>query len=157
VTPPEFLEQIVRPNVADFYANDADIRHAYNVVAAVDSLAAHVYVWCTANAAAEVVGVKGDNHYREKLAAAHDDFRLLRDIAKAQKHVWLTQGTPVIARAEQISTRAVGFGEGPFGHGRYGGPPQVVIDIDASTMRYVRQIVDSALAFLEGEMTRLNI
>jgi hypothetical protein len=64
---------------------------------------------------------------------------------------------PVIAGAEQISTRAVGYGEGPYGHGGYGGPPQVVIDIDTSTMRYVGQIVDSALRLLEGEMARLNI
>jgi hypothetical protein len=82
---------------------------------------------------------------------------LLRDIAKAQKHVRSTQGTPVIAGAEQISTRAVAYGEGPFSHGSYGGPPQVVMDIDTSTMRYVRQIVDSALRFLEAEMARLNI
>ncbi len=52
--------------------------------------------------------------------------------------------------ADQISTRAVGFGEGPYGHGRYGGPPQVVIDIDTNTMRYVGQIVDSALRLLEA-------
>ena len=157
MTPRQFVEQVVRPNVADFRVNDADIRHAYNAAAAVDSLAAHIYGWCTANAAVEVAGLRDDSHYRAKLADIHDDFRLLRDIAKAQKHVRLTQGTPVITAAEQISTRAVGYGEGPFGHRRYGGPPQVVIDIDSGNMRYVRQIVDSALQLLEGEMARLKI
>jgi hypothetical protein len=157
MTPSQFLEQVVRPNVEDFYVDDADMRYAYNAVAAVDALAAHVYVWCKANAPAEVAGLNDDSHYRAKLSAAHDDFRLLRDIAKAQKHVRLKQGTPVIGGAEQISTRAVGFGEGPMGHGCFGGPPQVVIDVDTSTMRYVRQIVESALRFLEGEMARLNI
>src|ERR1700690_3504270 len=98
MTPRQCLEQVVRPNVADFHADDADMRHAYNAVAAVDAFAAHIYQWCTANAAAEVAGLKHDSHYRAKLAASHDDFRLLRDIAKAQKHVRLTQGTPVIAR-----------------------------------------------------------
>ena len=54
-----------------------------------------------------------------------------------------------------MTTRSVGYGEGPYGHGRYGGPPQVVIDIDTTTMRYVGQIIDSALQFLEGELARL--
>jgi hypothetical protein len=157
MTPRQFFEQIVRPNLAEFHADDSDMRHAYNAAAAVDALAAHIFVWCTAHATAEVAGLKDDSHYRAKLAAAHDDFRLLRDIAKAQKHVRLTQGTPAITGAAQISTRPVGFGEGPFSHGRYGGPPQVVVDIDATTMRYVGQIVDNASRFLESEMARLNI
>jgi hypothetical protein len=111
MTPRQFFDQVVRPNVAEFHADDDDMRHAYNAVAAVDALAAHIYVWCTGNATAEVTGLKDDSHYRVKLAAAHDVFRLLRDIAKAQKHVRLTKGTPAIPGAEQISTRAVGFGE----------------------------------------------
>jgi hypothetical protein len=113
-------------------------------------------VWCLTNAPAEVAGLSDDTHYRKKLADRHNDFLLLHDISKAQKHVKLIRGAPAIAEAKQISTRPVGYGEGPYGHGRYGGPPQVVIDIDTSTMRYVRQIVDSALQFLEGELTRLT-
>ena len=156
MTPCQFLEQIVRPNVVQYHADDANMRHAFNAVAAVDAIAAHIYVWCLANAPAEVAGLSDDTHYRKKLADRHNDFLLLHDISKAQKHVKLIRGAPAIAEAKQISTGPVGFGEGPFGHGRYGGPPQVVIDIDTSTMRYVRQIVDSALQFLEGELTRLT-
>jgi len=157
MTPIQFLEQVVRPNLAEFHANDADIRYAYNSVAAVDAFAAHIYVWCLVNAPAEVAGFADDTQYRAKLAASHNDFLLLRDIAKAQKHVELRRGSPTIAKAEQIITRPVGYGEGPFGHGRYGGPPQVVVDIDISTMRYLAQIVDSALSFLEGELSRMTI
>ena len=42
MTPRQFLEQIVRPNVVEFHANCANMRHAYNAVAAVDALAAHL-------------------------------------------------------------------------------------------------------------------
>jgi hypothetical protein len=156
-TPRQFLDQIVRPNVADFCADDADVRRAYNAVAAVDALAAHIYVWCTANAPAEVSGCKDDTQYRERLAASHDDFRWLRNIAKAQKHVRLTRNPPPLSEAAQISARSVGFGEGPFGHGRFGGPQQVVIDISANEMRYVGQIVVAAFSILESEMARLSI
>jgi hypothetical protein len=157
MTPRQFIEQVVQPNVAEFHPADDNLRYAYNAVAAVDALAAHIYVWCLANAQAEVAGLKDDTAYREKLARTHDDFRLLRDIAKAQKHVKLTRRPPPISEAKQINTRPVGYGEGPYGHGGYGGPPQVVVDIDTGTMRYVGQIVVSALKFLEGEMARLNI
>jgi hypothetical protein len=157
MTPRQFLEQVARLNVAEFHAADDNMRHAYNAVAAVDALAAHIYCWCGANAPNEIAGLKDDTAYREKLARTHDDFRLLRDIAKAQKHVKLTRGAPRFGEARQISARPLGWGEGPFGHGRYGGPPQVVVDLDSSTVRYVAQIVDSALKFLEGEMTRLSI
>ena len=157
MTPAQFLSEVVRPNVAEFRANDASIRLAHNAVAAVDSLSAHIYQWCKANAPTEVSGLTNDTHYRKRLAAQYDDFGLLRDIAKALKHVRVTRNPPQIAEAKQISTRDVGYGEGPYGDGRYGGPPQVVVDIDARTMRYVGQIVDSALSILEGEISRLRI
>ena len=155
MTPRQFLEEIVQPNVEEFHADDANMRHAYNAVAAVDALSAHIYFWCLANAPAEVAGLADDVQYRAALAARCDEFRLLRDISKAQKHVKLTRGAPIITRADQMSTRSVGYGEGPYGHGRYGGPPQVVIDIGTAHMRYVGQIVDSALQFIEGELARL--
>jgi hypothetical protein len=155
MTPVEFLEEIVRPNVAEFRSDQSDMRHAYNAVAAVDGFVAHIYVWCLTNAPAEVAGLPDDAAYRNKLAERHTEVGLLRDISKAQKHVELNRGTPTIVRADQIKCRPVGYGEGPYGHGGYGGPQQVVIDIDTSTMRYVGQIVDSALEFLEGELARL--
>ena len=84
MTPCQFLEQIVRPNVVQYHADDANMRHAFNAVAAVDALAAHIYVWCLTNAPAEVAGLSDDTHYRKKLADRHNDFLLLHDISKAQ-------------------------------------------------------------------------
>jgi hypothetical protein len=155
MTPVEFLEEIVRPNVAEFRTDQSDMRHAYNAVAAVDGFVAHIYVWCLTNAPAEVAGLLDDTAYRNKLAERHADFGLLRDISKAQKHVKLNRGAPIISNAAQIVSRPVGYGEGPYGHGGYGGPQQVVIDIDTTTMTYVGQIIDSALEFLEGELARM--
>ena len=158
MTPREFLEQVVRPNVADFHANYGSLRHSYNAVAAVDALAAHIYVWCTTNVPAQVYGAADDSAYRTKLAGLNHDFGLLRDIAKAQKHVHLTRGTPQVTRAEQVSARPIGYGEGQYGAGRYDGPPQLVVDINPGDFRYVESVVDAALAFLvEREMQRLGI
>ena len=46
MTPSEFLQTVVRPNVVEFNTEYGDVRRANNAVASVDALAAHIYVWC---------------------------------------------------------------------------------------------------------------
>jgi hypothetical protein len=155
----EFLTEVVRPNVAEFNVYSDSLRWAYNAVAAVDALAAHIYVWCTMNAPAELT-IQNDSQYRGTLAERDGggNFRLLRDIAKAQKHVHLKKGNPLVKRAEQVTARRMGAGELRVG-GRVGAAPQVVVDMKPKPgdFFYVTNVVDSALAFLEAEMHRLGI
>ena len=157
MTPREFLEKVVRPNIAEFDANFGSEQRAYNALAAVDSLAAHIYVWCKGNAPSEIAGIPDDSAYRETLAGRSPDFRLLRDIAKAQKHVHLTRGNLEVTTAAQVTARSLGWGEARWDEGRWGGPPQVVVTTDNGDLRYVEQIVAASLAILEAEMTRLKI
>jgi hypothetical protein len=157
VTPSEFLQTVVRPNVVEFNTEYGDVRRANNAVASVDALAAHIYVWCKTNASSEIAGLRDDICYRERLAGSSSGFRLLRDIAKAQKHVHLYRGQPEVTTSAQVKVRSFGYGEGAYGGGRYGGPPQVVVTTDDGELRYVEQVVAAALAVLEAEMTRLNI
>ena len=157
MTPREYLESVVRPNTDVFNVDYGSVRHAHNAVAAVDALAAHLYQWCKTNAPSEIAGVSDDSHYRARLAQTSSDFRLLRDIAKAQKHVHLTRGATQVTAAAQVAARSTGFGEARWGEGRWGGPPQVVVTTDSGELRYVEQIVADALGVLEAEMSRLKI
>ena len=157
MTPREFLENVVRPNVQDFDANYGSVRHAYNAVTAVDALAAHLYQWCKTNASSEIAGVSDDTHYRARLAQNSSDFRLLRDIAKAQKHVHLIRGATEVTTAAQVAARSLGWDEAKLDQSRWDGPPQVVVTADAGELRYVEQIVADALTVLETEMSRLKI
>ena len=157
MTPREYLENVVRPNVADLHKQCDSVRLACNAIASVDALAAYIFVWCQASAHTDINGVTDDTKYRGTLAQRNSDFRLLRDAAKAQKHVRLIQGTPLVTKAEQMSSRPIGWGEGLYGEGRYNGPVQVVIDTDDGNLCYVESLVDSALVFLESEMGRLRI
>lgn len=157
MTPREFLENVVRPNVEDFDANCGSVRHAYNAVAAVDALAAHLYLWCKTNASLEIADVSDDIQYRARLAQSSSDFRLLRDIAKAQKHAHLNRGATEVTAAAQVATRSLGWGEARWGEGRWGGPRQVVVTTDGGELRYVEQIVATALTVLETEMSRLKV
>lgn len=79
MNPREFLNTIVRLNVADFHREYGNLRHAYNAVAAVDALAAHIYVWCRTNATAHVNGIVDDTAYRATLAGQNQIFSLLHD------------------------------------------------------------------------------
>jgi hypothetical protein len=156
VTPREFLEAVVRPNVDEFHIHFADLRHAHNAVSAIDALAAHLYIWATVNAASAVASVKTDSLYRATLSARSPDFALLRDIAKAQKHVHLTMHNPQVTRADQIVSRTIRYGEGLYGAGRYGGGQQVVVDITPGNFVYLETTIDKALEFIEAEMAALN-
>ena len=117
----------------------------------------NIFVWLRSNRPSEVAGLADDSAHRGKLAGQKPEFRLLRDIAKAQKHVHLTKGRPVVTRADQVSSRAIAFGEGDYGAGHFGGPPQVVADIDHGSFVYLENVVDEARGFLEAEMNRLGL
>lgn len=156
MTPREFLNVVVQPNVVDFHGNFHDVRHAFNAVNAVDALAAHLYVWAKVRGLAAVATIRDDSHYRQTLASRNQSFELLRDIAKAQKHVHLTKHNPKIIKASQIDARSIGWGEGGFGEGRFDGVEQVVVNIASDEFAYVEEIVDSSLIFLKTEMSQFG-
>lgn len=154
MTPTEYVADVVRPNLTDLDLDFDSIRHALNAIHSVDALAARIYVAAGGKAA---TGEKSDTHYRDALAGKDADFRLLRDLAKAVKHIDLTQGTPTVSSATAVTAEGLGWGEGAWGEGRWGSPPQVVVRTDSGDVRVVQAVLENALAFLETEMTRLGL
>ena len=152
MTPKEFLDEIVVPNIDEFKVNFSSLRHAYNAISSVDALAAHLYWWLK-NTGVDLKETD-DSAYREKLSDQSSDFRLLRDIAKAQKHVKLERGKPQVNEAKQIESRAIGWDESRFGQGRWGGVQQVVVKDNNNELHYIEEIVNSALNFLTSEMQK---
>lgn len=150
----EYLEEVVRPNVAEFENDYADLRLAHNAVHSVDALAAHIFA--AAGGTAAKLG-KDDTEFRESLAAKNEMFRLLRDVAKAAKHVELKRGKPEVSKANQIGTKRLGYGEARYGEGRYGSPPQAVVATDAGDYRVLETVVKRSLVFLEDEMKALGL
>lgn len=155
--PRAFLAKIVRPNVAELNSEFGDLRRAFNAIAAVDALAAHIFLWCRAHAPHEVAGIKNDAGYRDKLAKENADFRLLRDAAKANKHIELTQGHPQVKGASQIKADERGWGSAVWGETRWGSPIQVYVSADPGPTRTADNLVNGALSFLEQEMDRFGI
>lgn len=153
----DHLEQVVRPNMAELSENPGEIRRAFNAVAAADALAGYLYLWCLKNAPHEVTGVMNDSEFRGRLAEANADFSLVRDMAKAQKHIFLTRGSPQIRSADQVETRSRGWGQARWGEGRWGSPPQVVVETEDGKVRVVEAVLGRALIFLEAKMVRIGI
>ena len=161
MTPREYIEAVVRPNLADLERDEGDLRHALNALHAVDALAARIFVAAGGKAA---TGAKDDTDYREDLveADASGNFRILRDVAKAVKHAELVRGNPIITSASQVDAKPTGSqaglmmaGDG-YGLGEFGGPPMVLVPVDGVPFS-VGYLIGKALAFLEEEMARRGL
>jgi hypothetical protein len=145
----------VRPNLTEFHERFDDLRCAYNAVAAVDALAAQIFVWAKANAPAWVRASKNDITYREELSKRSEAFAFIRDVAKAQKHAVLEWGQPKVRRSDEVISKPIGYGEGLYGCGRYGGPAQVVVRSE-QRVYFMESILDAALTFLEKELGSIS-
>ncbi|MHB1104418.1 MAG: hypothetical protein ACYC0C_16905 [Devosia sp.] len=156
MTPREFLEQVVRPNEAEFEANFGSVRHAHNAVASVDALAARLYHSLKASSQS-ATGAKDDSAYRQQLADANADFGVLRDLAKANKHFVLTQGQPKISSAAQVTVEAPGWGEARWDEARWDSPDQVHVRLNSGDLRAVDYLVRAGIAFLDTEMAKHGI
>lgn len=152
MTPLEYLENVIEPNVAALRADFSNLRHNLNAVHAVDALAAHIYHASNGAAPGE-----DDSHYRDEIAKLYPEFALLRDIAKAIKHVRLDRGSPHTRRGDKLERRSLGWGEAAWGDGRWGGPPQVVIPLDSGGVRVVETVVGNALDALKIEMAKYGL
>lgn len=154
--PNVFLSVVVRPNIADWDKSYSDLRLALNAIHSVDAFAAHIFWWAKSRKASSLQGVEHDTAFRQALAESNSEFRYLRDVAKAIKHVNLTKYNPVVAKANQLSVSSIGYGEGGYGEGRFGGPPQVVIKSEGDKIDFMETIVENCLEFLEAELSKLT-
>jgi hypothetical protein len=150
----QFLEEVVRPNVMDLAADYGNIRKALNTLHSVDALTAYIYNDAGRKSGTEA---KDDSAFRAKLSRQNPDFRLLRDLAKAVKHVVLEEGAPVVRTAEQVKATSLGWDMGQWDEIRFDGPPQAVVITNAGVHRSIEAIVSKALDFLEGEMARRGL
>jgi hypothetical protein len=128
-------------------ANYVSIRLTLNVVHSVDALAAHIY-----HGSGGAAPGTDDTDYRDLLARHDPEFALLRDVAKAIKHVRLDRGSPLASRGDQVEARPLGWGEAAWDDGRWDGPPHVIIPLDNGGVRVVETVLSNALAVLKTEM-----
>ena len=159
--PRDFHKTVVLPDFRDFQANDTDIRAAYHAVTSTDALAAQIYWWCKQNNVGAISGIDDDSHYRGELAKHDSDFGLLRDIANAQKHVFLVKPKkrkPQISGADGVSVRQLGWKDEPrWDEAKWDSPAQIVVRTKRGDNRVVLNLVEHGLNMLESEMKVLSV
>lgn len=156
MTPRDYFQNIALPNLAEFEKDFGSMRAAFNAVMSADATAAHLFHWLKANHPL-VVPTGDDSSYRQTLANRNADFALIRDIAKAQKHVELTRHNPAVSSASQVQPKELGWGEAVWGESRWGSPEQVYVTLNDGTTRGVEAIVRGALDFLNSEMQHYHL
>lgn len=159
MTPREFLESIARPNLVDLQNQIGDRRIGFNAIFAIDALPAHIFWWCKSNAPHECYGQTRDDQMRAFFAKRNSEYSLVRDIAKAEKHVELIDGNPEIQTTHQIASDQPPWGAVPWGEFPMGPGPFLVIPHPKypGKFRGLLQVLQHALEFLEGEMLRIKI
>ncbi len=115
-------------------------------------MAARVWqYWHEQDDLSKVYGTTGEGAYRIELAAREcADFALVRDVAEAYKHGKLGRPGRRITRYDQTSARAMGFGEGAFGEGTFGGSAQLVVTLDDGSKRPLSAIMANVIAMWES-------
>ena len=140
-----FLAEVVDPTILDFRNNHLSWRHALAAVAVVDMLMAHVFEYIGGSGSNEL-NAKDDSDFRNILAKENLSVELLRDVAKAQKHVTLTRHQPKVSSFSDTSLVAKTYGSGAYGVGPYGGGFMVKIS-DGKNVSLL-SLISEALDFL---------
>jgi hypothetical protein len=104
-----------------------------------------------------VAGIADDTEYRAKvLKPRSEDFRLVFETAKATTHVRLTRGVPSVRSADQLMAKTPTWGGTRWDYFRWD-TTQVCISPLGEAAYSAEGVLVGALAFLEGEMARLQI
>lgn len=117
-TPNHFFEHVVQPNEDAFRENPNSLHSAFNAVMSTDAFAGHIYLLQKSK---NLTTAHDDSAFRAELAAIDNHFLIIRDTAKALKHVELTRSSPVITRADQAVVAQKGFGMGVYSVGKFSG------------------------------------
>lgn len=159
MTPQEFLETVVRPNMADLNADTGDFRAAFNAIASVDALAAHIYNWGISQEPPLIEKLKrDDDDYRELLEPLNADYHLLCDVARAFKHVQLRERKKLrlVRSASEVSPGTLMVDDMESFDRDWTTGPCVLIDRGEGRPLIARNVLERALEFLEGHMHEIG-
>jgi hypothetical protein len=158
VTLREHLELVVRPNMSEMLENLDDLRLAFNAIAAVDALAAHIYWWVVLHQPAAMAGLANDTEYRAKILVPRShDFQLVFETAKAMKHVRLNRGTPKVGAVDQVVVIEPAWDDFQWDDFNWDTAQVRIEPIEGEPPWTVEGVLTRALAFLETEMATLEI
>jgi hypothetical protein len=164
MTVEDFRSLVVEPNLAEYDRDYDQVHRAFNAVAALDAYAAHIFseassrgVNIVAAAGIAISPKADDSEFRNALSGLSAEFRILRDLAKANKHAKLTRHKSTVSASSQTTRKTAGWGAFKWGEGRYGGLPQVFVVLDSGEEHYVETLVSKSMLFLDDLAVKLGL
>ena len=151
----DFFNECVDPTLDDFRQNHMSRRHAIAAVALVDMSMAYIH----REEAREQNIEFDDSKFRNDLAGECYQVKIIRDLAKAQKHVKLTKHNPIVRFADDMEAQNRTYGAGRFGEGLYGGGFVVKVKekgSDLPTEYSLLELLDQAIKFLKTRLQSLG-
>ncbi len=162
----EFKDTILQPTLKDFSERYDQLHVAFAAVAAVDAYAAHIF-YEAKDMGVDVLAELGfdpsergrndDSWFRSEIAKRNREFRVLRDVAKANKHAFLTQHQPIVNGSADTQLEARPFGMGAYGEGRFGGVPEVVIKTLEENTYLAEELLRKSVECLDDLARQLEI
>lgn len=148
--PRAFFEEHVRPNFNEWVASPLNQRLAKNAVADANNMAARMFHYLAGKYPEMLHGARNEGEYRSWIVTNEcDDFALARDIADAHKHFELDRISRRITRSTQTDISQLGWGEGRYGEGTFGGSSQLVVTLDDGTKRPLTAIMKNVITMWE--------
>lgn len=145
----DFFANDTEPAVAAWLANEQDLRLAKVAAVSLNHMVDHYFHSCAAGDP-KLFGASTVGALRTELRNREPAFALINDVADAHKHVTLGRRNRQVTSTDQTSVRPLGYGEAEYGYGRYGGGPEVVVELDSGNKRHFSALVDATLAMWRG-------
>ncbi len=137
MTPTEFMDEVVLPTAREFMAARGDRRRAYLACIAAFHLCDYV---------SRANGVKLDVVRPAIRSLCQLSFDVVEGVCNGSKHCGRTRGTFRHEPGSEHDVPSFGWGQGGYGHGRWGGLPGLEVELDGQ-----RLLVDACLqAFIAG-------
>lgn len=160
----EFRQDIVLQNMEDFRQDPNSLRKGFNAVSSVDAYAAHILNERMIaggdpfeDLGAGRMGNRDDTHFRGVLAEMDPSFRILRDVAKANKHAFLERGNPQVNGSGDMRSARLGWCDAGVGEGVDGGGAQLIVQTLAGEQHSLLTILENSLQFLDQTSTGLGL
>jgi hypothetical protein len=148
MTPAAFLKDVVTPNVDAIDEHVGDVRLAVNAILSLDALVGIIH----ADLHERGLETGDDAAFRDRLAAQHLDYGVVRDAAFALKHGELRHKTPrLVQRAEQITSYSGAWDEAVFDRSAFDTEAVVWIEAnDPDHSRRADRVTRAVLDILSG-------
>ena len=131
----EFFDKYLIPNVREWEGEPLYERRAMNAVLSLNHMADWFFLQ-SKDEAKLPMSVTGTKQYREHLVSAEcPDFQIIWDVADAHKHFKLDRKSAKVKQAVQTTVGSLGWGQGGYGAGVFGGGPQIVVDFSNNKKR----------------------